>query len=63
MLDMDSVKLLYTSLVRAHLEYSNVIVYPQFEKQAKLLEGGQRRATKIVPEIKLPGLYRESEEA
>ena len=37
--------------VRGHVKYCNVIAFPQFEKQAKLVEGVQRRATKITPEI------------
>ena len=37
--------------MRTHLEYANAITYPQFEKEAKLLEGMQRRATKLVPQL------------
>ena len=49
---MESFKLLYKSLVRAHLEYCNVIADPAFEKQANLLEEVLRRVTKLVLEIK-----------
>ncbi len=60
---------LYKSLARTHLEYCNAVSYPIFERQAKLLEGVQRRATKLVTRLedlsyidrlkalKLPSLY------
>ena len=58
-LDKDTFCLLYKSLVRTHLEYCNAITYPKFERQVKLLEGVQRRATKLVQNIKhLPYLDR-----
>jgi len=51
-IDSHSFKLMYKSLIRTHLEYANVVCYPQFEKDAKLLENVQRRATKLVPSIR-----------
>ena len=40
---------LFKALVRQHLEYCNTVTYPVYEK---LLESVQRRATKMVPEMK-----------
>ena len=65
---MDTMKRLYTSMVRPHLEYSNTVTYPRLEKDKKLLERVQRRTTKLIPgfkdlpfeerlkRMKLPGL-------
>ena len=34
------------------LEYGYTIIYPRYEKDKKLIEGVQRRATKMVQELK-----------
>jgi len=43
--NIQSVKLLFTALVRPHLEYGNVIWHPIYKKDIDLLERVQRRAT------------------
>ena len=43
---------LYKALIRPHLEYGQIIWSPQFIRQSKLLENVQRRATKLVPNLK-----------
>lgn len=48
-MDISIMRQLFTSLVRPHLEYGNVVWYPALRKDKDLLEGVQRRATKIVP--------------
>ena len=45
-------KLLFVALVQLHLEFSNVVWSPRLEKDKKLVEGVQRRATRIIPELK-----------
>ena len=50
--DKDTVKTLYKSLVRPHLEYCNAVAFPRFAKDVKLLESVQRRATKLVPQLR-----------
>ena len=51
-LDRESVPLLYKSLVRPHLEYCNVVWQPKWKKDKDLLEEIQRRATKMIPDLK-----------
>jgi hypothetical protein len=51
-MDIQVMKRLYTSLVRPHLEFSNVAWSPRLIKDQKLPEGVQRRATRLVPELK-----------
>ena len=41
-------KQLFTSFVRPHLEYGQVIWFPKLRKHANIIENVQRRATKIV---------------
>ena len=52
MLDRQTLPLLYTSMVRSLLEYGNVAWGPFYKEDAKLVEKVQRRATKVVPELK-----------
>ena len=51
-LDADTFCILYKSLVRPNLEYCNAVTYPQLERQCKLREDVQRRATKMVSELR-----------
>ena len=51
-MDADMFNVLYTTLVRSHLEYTNCIWNPILHRDVKLIESVQRRATKIVPEMK-----------
>ena len=51
-LDSDTVKSLYTSLVRPHIEYGNTAWTPRYKKDMELIENVQRRATKLAPTLK-----------
>ena len=51
-IDKDVFLTLYKSIVRPHLEYANVVWHPIYRRQMQSIENVQRRATKIVKEIK-----------
>ena len=44
--------MLYKSLIRPLLEYGHSITYPRYEKDKKLIEDIQHRATKMILELK-----------
>ena len=43
---------LYKALIRSHLDYGNLVYYPNTKKCKQLLENAQRRATRLVPELR-----------
>ena len=43
---------LYTTFVRPHLEFENVVWSPKLREHSKLLEGVQRRATRLADACK-----------
>ena len=51
-LDDDMMKTLYKALVRPHLEYASTVWSPYKMKEKKLIEGVQRRATKLLPYLR-----------
>ena len=51
-IDSEMMKQLYKGLVRPHLEYATAVSSPHYIKDSTLLENVQRRATKLVPEIR-----------
>ena len=51
-LDPNTMRLLYTSLVRPHLDYASNIWNPYLLEEMRTIEKIQRRATKLIPSIK-----------
>ena len=51
-IDKSTFLTLYKSLVRSHLDYGNLIYYPTTKKCKQILENAQRRATRLVPELR-----------
>jgi len=51
-LDCDLMKRLYTSIVRPHWEYANIVWHPYLKKDIELLERVQHRAAKMVPGLR-----------
>ena len=51
-LDENSMKTLYTSLVRPHLEYGNSVWSPFLARNKTNIERVQRRATKLIPSLR-----------
>src|SRR5664279_972649 len=47
--DCQLMRQLYTSLVRPHLEYGNVVRHPYLKQDIEMLERVQHRATRMVP--------------
>jgi ribonuclease P/MRP protein subunit RPP40 len=50
--DKDNIRSLYVYLVRPHLEVSSPVWNPHMKRDIQLLEEVQRRATKLIPELK-----------
>ncbi len=50
--EKNSFVMLYKALVRPHIEYGNTIWYPYLRKDIISVEKVQKRATKIVPQLR-----------
>ena len=51
-LNKETLSLLYKSLIRPHLEFGSCIWAPKQKYNIKLVENVQRRATKLIPELR-----------
>ena len=51
-LDGETLRMLFTALIRPHLEFANVAWSPRYQKDKDLIEGVLRRASKMVPGLK-----------
>ena len=51
-IDSDTFRLLFSSIVRPHLEYAAPVWNPHLQKHIDMIENVQRRATKLVPGLK-----------
>ena len=51
-LDEITVPRLFTTLVKPHLEYGNIIWSPRFKMDSTEIEKVQRRATKLIPSLR-----------
>ena len=51
-IDREFLTNLYKSLVRPHLEYSNIVWFPQLKRQSVAIKKVQRRASKLIPALK-----------
>ena len=51
-LDKDSFLILYKSLIRSILDYGGSIYYPSTKENIQLLENIQRRATRLLPQLR-----------
>ncbi len=51
-MDGGTIKKLYTSLIRPILEYGNAAWVPSLKREQQQIENVQRRATKMVPELR-----------
>ena len=51
-LDADILLPLYKALVRSHFDYAMIIWNPHMVKHIESIEGVQRRATKMIPDLK-----------
>ena len=51
-IDETTLPKLFTSMVRPHLEYGNVIWSPRYRRESVEIEKIQRRATKLIPNLR-----------
>ena len=51
-IDETTLPKLFTSMVRPHLEYGNVIWSPRYRRESAEIEKIQRRATKLIPNLR-----------